>query len=1207
MIEGFALILSVVAFIVAIRASRSEANMTAGVEDLRDELRRIRARIEGLVARVDLLERAAGLRPASSRPPATPSQVGAKGPVPAAPPVVATTPAMVPSAPAVPPPVAPTLPPAPPPAAPARLLVPPPMPQPASAPVGRGAGSTRVASTADPGRGLIGAAPVETPDLLEKLRAKTLTEGWERRLGILATVWVGAIAIALAGAFLVKYSVERGLLGPPARVAIAMIVGVALLGAGQWLLKRSPVTARGASASGIAVLYAGLLAGAVLYRLIPPWVGFVLLALVTAVAVVLSLRQGMVVAAVGLVGGFFTPFWIGEVKASAGPLFGYLLMLQVALLVVTRKRNWNGLSALTLVAGLAAAMSRPLAGTGAADAAWVGGFLLLSAFAFVIAARGWTAALSFRLADEPKLLPMRLVLVFASVLGAAGILSALAVQTRFGLLEWAFLGLLAVGSLVLGWLERTYCRLPWVVLAIVICLMVGWIAGGSASDRPQVWVVSAGLFAVFGVGGWLLHERSATTAGWEWLAALGGLLAFGFAYVVDRRHGLSVAHWGAVSLALGVPYVGAAVRAVRRRAPKADSLSAFAAFAVAATTLISLTVPLELKHEWLAVAWAIEVAALAWLHARVRQPVLARLGAMVAVLVAVRLLLNPAVLSYPLGTTPVLNWILYGYGIPVLAFAVAAVLYWRADCRRLATGLAWAAAALTFTLLGLEVRHGFHPLGLVGPLPGLIEWGTYALAWLLAGLACLLLWRRTHVELLHRIGTAFVGVGGAAVAYGPLLFANPLWVPVHVGAVPVANWLVYVLALPAALMALASAIYARAGRERDSMVAAWAAAFFAFGWLTMAVRHGFHPPALRGEWPQLVEWATYSHVWLAAALILLLAFRAWGVTIVRFLALAFLGVAAAKLILVDLLFASPLVSQQLMGTLPLLNWLLYVYAVPILAFLALAPAAGPNGDPRGDLRTVGHAMAAVFGFALVSLQVRQFFHPAGMEASNGATLVEIATYTVAWFALVAVLVFFWKRWGSEPAGLGASVLYAVTVGKLMLVDVLICNPLWWHQPVGPWPIVNALLYSFGAPIVLLVLTARLPMRGPLSAMTRKISLYGGLFLGLLLVSLQVRQAFHGTYLDTGALSNAENYSYSAAWLLFAFFVLAAGIARGGKVLRIASLVVVFLTVCKVFLYDLRHLQDLYRVLSFFGLGVSLLLISFLYQRFVFRGGERGKG
>ena len=41
-----------------------------------------------------------------------------------------------------------------------------------------------------------------------------------------------------------------------------------------------------------------------------------------------------------------------------------------------------------------------------------------------------------------------------------------------------------------------------------------------------------------------------------------------------------------------------------------------------------------------------------------------------------------------------------------------------------------------------------------------------------------------------------------------------------------------------------------------------------------------------------------------------------------------------------------------------------------------------------------------------------------------------------------------------------------------------------------------------------------------------------------------------------------------------------------------------LTVAKVFLYDLSTLTGLYRVLSFLGLGVSLILVSLLYQRFV---------
>jgi uncharacterized membrane protein len=59
----------------------------------------------------------------------------------------------------------------------------------------------------------------------------------------------------------------------------------------------------------------------------------------------------------------------------------------------------------------------------------------------------------------------------------------------------------------------------------------------------------------------------------------------------------------------------------------------------------------------------------------------------------------------------------------------------------------------------------------------------------------------------------------------------------------------------------------------------------------------------------------------------------------------------------------------------------------------------------------------------------------------------------------------------------------------------------------------------------------------------------------------------------------------------------------GIVVRYASLVVMLLAVLKVFLYDTRELRDLYRVISFLGLGASLLFLAFLYQRFVFRRRE----
>ncbi|HKV07304.1 MAG TPA: DUF2339 domain-containing protein, partial [Thermoanaerobaculia bacterium] len=81
---------------------------------------------------------------------------------------------------------------------------------------------------------------------------------------------------------------------------------------------------------------------------------------------------------------------------------------------------------------------------------------------------------------------------------------------------------------------------------------------------------------------------------------------------------------------------------------------------------------------------------------------------------------------------------------------------------------------------------------------------------------------------------------------------------------------------------------------------------------------------------------------------------------------------------------------------------------------------------------------------------------------------------------------------------------------------------------------------------------------------------------------------------------AERYSYSAAWVLLGVLLLALGVLGKGKTLRYASLAVMMLAVAKVFLYDTANLSDLYRVFSFLGLGASLLLLAWVYQRFVFR-------
>ncbi|NUQ78927.1 MAG: DUF2339 domain-containing protein, partial [Polyangiaceae bacterium] len=80
---------------------------------------------------------------------------------------------------------------------------------------------------------------------------------------------------------------------------------------------------------------------------------------------------------------------------------------------------------------------------------------------------------------------------------------------------------------------------------------------------------------------------------------------------------------------------------------------------------------------------------------------------------------------------------------------------------------------------------------------------------------------------------------------------------------------------------------------------------------------------------------------------------------------------------------------------------------------------------------------------------------------------------------------------------------------------------------------------------------------------------------------------------------ARDLTMSLAWALYALVLLALGMKRSNAGLRWASLALVLITAGKVFLYDLAHLGDLYRVASLVGLALSLILISIAYQRFVF--------
>ncbi len=227
------------------------------------------------------------------------------------------------------------------------------------------------------------AAPLELepafePDDVATPAAETISGLFERFVGGRLLVWTGGIAMALAGLFLVRYSIELGLIGPRVRMIAAAVFGAALVAAGEVARRRLPDDLRVGQAlvgAGVLVLYAAAYGSHILYGLITVTTAFVLMAAIAAGALGLSLRHGTPTAALGLVGGFLTPLLVGRSTGEAEPLLGYLSLLNLAVFAVAVRsaRPWLGWAAKLATLG----WTGFLLGSAPGDALLTGAFLLV--------------------------------------------------------------------------------------------------------------------------------------------------------------------------------------------------------------------------------------------------------------------------------------------------------------------------------------------------------------------------------------------------------------------------------------------------------------------------------------------------------------------------------------------------------------------------------------------------------------------------------------------------------------------------------------------------------------------------------------------------------------------------------------------------------------------------------------------------------------
>ena len=72
---------------------------------------------------------------------------------------------------------------------------------------------------------------------------------------------------------------------------------------------------------------------------------------------------------------------------------------------------------------------------------------------------------------------------------------------------------------------------------------------------------------------------------------------------------------------------------------------------------------------------------------------------------------------------------------------------------------------------------------------------------------------------------------------------------------------------------------------------------------------------------------------------------------------------------------------------------------------------------------------------------------------------------------------------------------------------------------------------------------------------------------------------------------------SGLWGLYSIILVSIGIIRRFRSIRIMAILLFAVTIFKVFLSDLQQMEKIYRIVASIGLGVLLLVVSMMYQKY----------
>jgi uncharacterized membrane protein len=260
---------------------------------------------------------------------------------------------------------------------------------------------------------------------------------------------------------------------------------------------------------------------------------------------------------------------------------------------------------------------------------------------------------------------------------------------------------------------------------------------------------------------------------------------------------------------------------------------------------------------------------------------------------------------------------------------------------------------------------------------------------------------------------------------------------------------------------------------------------------------------------------------------------------------------------------------------PQYRWGLTLAVLALSAVHLLAERALPGKQSRANQLARSLYAGLALLFATVAIPIRLDGH----------------WITIAWAIEGTVLIAGGFRLASQALRISGLVMFAFVAARLFMFPV----------EAGPVFLLNARFLTLAVCAASFFAAYWIAQSSPIALNETESKIYIALAIAASLCSLvaiswevwDLVGRMHSLGIDRG---RAQELALSVLWLLYSLVLMVPGAVRKSAILRWQAIALLGVTVVKVFFFDLSFLTGFYPIVSFFVLGLLLLMVSFFYQR-----------